>query len=81
MNRKFVLTLILAVVMISVIAFSACGVALAEEGVIWDRFDAENKKASSPHIPGSTRIRQLPASENMSPPMESKSTTDIRLSP
>ena len=51
MNRKFVLTLILAVVMISVIAFSACGVALAEEGVIWDRFDAENKKSVFPAYP------------------------------
>ena len=51
MNRKFVLTLILAVVMISVIAFSACGVALAEEGVIWDRFDAEDKKSVFPAYP------------------------------
>ena len=39
MTNKFTLTLILAVVLISVIAFSACGVALAEEAGAWDKLD------------------------------------------
>ena len=39
MNKKFTLTLILAVVLISVIAFSACGVALAEETGAWDKLN------------------------------------------
>ena len=39
MNKKFTLTLILAVVLISVIAFSACGVALAEEAGAWDKLN------------------------------------------
>lgn len=49
MNKKFTLTLIIAIVLVSVIAFSACGLtAVAEDGIsIWD--DSENGYGEYPY--------------------------------
>lgn len=49
MNKKFTLTLIIAIVLVSVIAFSACGLtAVAEDGIsIWD--DSKNGYGEYPY--------------------------------
>lgn len=56
MNKKFTLTLIIAVALVSVIAFSACGFTAVAEGSAWDDMEYPYPKASvtSPGFSGYT---------------------------
>ena len=63
MNRKFVLTLILAVVMISVIAFSACGFTAIAAEEDWEGYDYPSDSKLSPGFSGYTPADQIVLAE------------------
>ena len=61
MNKKFTLTLIIAVALVSVIAFSACGFTAVAEGSVWDDMEYPYPKASvtSPGFSGYTAASDM----------------------
>ena len=61
MNKKFTLTLIIAVALVSVIAFSACGFTAVAEGSAWDDMEYPYPKASvtSPGFSGYTAASDM----------------------
>ncbi len=59
MNKKFTLTLILAVVLISVIAFSACGFTALAAEEDWEGYDYPSDSKTSPGFSGYTPADQI----------------------